>query len=99
MPRPCHGLADRRMSPDLPRGTVHLIGGELDVDDPMLRTNRTSQSLQHCSVGYHPCHTDDLATKAFPYKCNQEHKKEQEMQSNKLGYEMGSHKPMNDDTI
>jgi hypothetical protein len=27
---------DRRMSPDLPRGTVNLIGGELDVDDPRL---------------------------------------------------------------
>jgi hypothetical protein len=51
------------MSPDLPRGTVNLIGGELDVDEPRLRTNRTSQSLHHCSVGYHPCHTDDLAMK------------------------------------
>jgi hypothetical protein len=45
---------DRRMNPDLPRGTVNLIGGELDVDDPRLRTNRTSQSVHHCSVGYHP---------------------------------------------
>jgi hypothetical protein len=42
---------------------------------------------------------DDLAKKAYPYKCNQEHKKEQEMQSNKLGYEMGSHKLMNGDTV
>jgi hypothetical protein len=33
---------DRRMSPDLPRGTVNLIGGELDVDKLRLRTNRTS---------------------------------------------------------
>jgi hypothetical protein len=53
-----------------------LIGGELDIDDPRLRTNRTLQSLHHCSVGYHPCHTNDLATKAYPRKCNQEHKQE-----------------------
>jgi hypothetical protein len=90
---------DRRMSPNLPRGKVNLIGGELDVDEPRLRTIGTLQSLHHCSVGYHPCHTDDLATKAYPCKCNQEHKQEQEMQSNKLGYEKGSHKPMNGDTV
>jgi hypothetical protein len=35
---------DRRMSPDFPRGTVNLIGGELDVDELGLRTNGTSQS-------------------------------------------------------
>jgi hypothetical protein len=29
-------LTDRRMSPDLLRGTVNLIGGELDVDEPRL---------------------------------------------------------------
>jgi hypothetical protein len=90
---------DRRLSPDLPRGTVNLIGGELDVNDPRLRTNRTPQSLHHCSVGSHPCHTNDLATKAYPCKRNQEHKQEQEMQSNRLDYEMGSHKPMNGDTV
>jgi hypothetical protein len=28
--------SDRRLNPDLPRGTVNLIGGELDVDDPKL---------------------------------------------------------------
>jgi hypothetical protein len=90
---------NRRMSPDLLRGTVNLIGGELDVDDPRLRTNRTPQSLHHCSVGYHPCHTNDLTTKAYPCKRNQEHKQEQEMQSNRLDYEMGSHKLMNGDTV
>jgi hypothetical protein len=37
--------------------------------------------------------------KVYPCKHNQEHKQEQEMQSNKLGYEMGSHKPMNGDTV
>jgi hypothetical protein len=72
------------MSPDLPRGTVNLIGGELDVDDPRLRTNRTSQSLHHYSIGYPPCHMNDLATKAYPCKRNQEHKQEQEMQTNNL---------------
>jgi hypothetical protein len=60
------GRGDRRMSPDLPRGTVNLIGGELDVDDPRLRTNRTSQSLHHCSIGYHPRHMNDLTMKLIP---------------------------------
>jgi hypothetical protein len=77
------------MSPDIPRGTVNLIGGELDVDELRLRTNIISQSLHHCSVGYHPCHTDDPAMKAYPCKRNQEYKQEQEMQSNKLDYKMG----------
>jgi hypothetical protein len=67
---------DRRMNPDFPGGTVNLIGGELDVDEPRLRTNRTSQSLHHCSIGYHPCHTNDLTTRAYPCKRNQEHNQE-----------------------
>jgi hypothetical protein len=54
------------MSPDLSRGTVNLIGAELDVDEPRLRTNGTSQSLHHYSIGYHPWHMDDLAMKAYP---------------------------------
>jgi hypothetical protein len=29
-------VGDRRLSLDLPRCTVNLIGGELDVDDPRL---------------------------------------------------------------
>jgi hypothetical protein len=66
---PLKGI-DRRLSPDLPRGTVNFIGGELNVDDPRLRTNRTPQLLHHYSVGYHPCHTNDLATKAYPCKRN-----------------------------
>jgi hypothetical protein len=78
---------------------VNLIGGELDVDEPRLRMNRTSQSPQHCSIAYHTCHMNDLAMKAYPCKRNQEHKQEQEMQSNKLDYEMGSHKPTNSDTV
>jgi hypothetical protein len=99
LPSQARPPVDRRLSPDLPRGTVNLIGGELDVDDPRLRTNRTPQSLHHCSIGYHPYHTNELAMKAYPCKCNQEHKQEQEMQSNRLDYEMGSHKPMNGDTV
>jgi hypothetical protein len=67
---------DSRLSPDLSRGTVNLIGGELDVDDPRLRTIRTPQSLHHCFVGYHPCHMNDLSMKAYPCKHNQEHKQE-----------------------
>jgi hypothetical protein len=83
------------MSLDLSRGTVNLICGELDVDDLRLRTNRTSQSLHHSSVGYHPYHMNNLTMKAYPCK----HKQEQEMQSNKLDYKMESHKPMNGDTV
>jgi hypothetical protein len=78
---------------------VNLIGGQLDVDELKLRTIGTSQSLHHCSIGYHPCHTEDLTMKAYPCKRNQEHKQKQEMQSNKIGYEMGSHKPLNSDTV
>jgi hypothetical protein len=37
--------------------------------------------------------------KAYPRKRNQEHKQEQEMQPNRLDYKMGSHKPMNGDTV
>jgi hypothetical protein len=85
------------MSPDFPRGTVNLIGGELDVDETRIRMKQNlaiTTPLLHWSS-----HTDDLAMKAYPCKRNQEHKQEQEMQSNKLDYEMGSHKPMNGDTI
>jgi hypothetical protein len=49
------------------------------------------------SVGYHPFHTNDLATKAYPCTGNQEHKQEQE--TNILDYEVESHKPMNGDTV
>jgi hypothetical protein len=69
-------LDDRRLSPDLPRGTVNLIGGELDVEDPRLRMNRTPQLLHHYSIGYHLCHMNYLAMKAYPCKHNQEHKQE-----------------------
>jgi hypothetical protein len=42
---------------------------------------------------------NDLGMKAYPRKRNQKHKQEQEMQSNRLDYEMESHKPMNGDTV
>jgi hypothetical protein len=87
------------MSPDLPRGTVNLIGGELNVDEPRLRTNRTLPSLHHCSIGYHPFHMDDLAMVAYPCKRNKKHRQEQDMQSNKLDHNIGSHKPINGNTI
>jgi hypothetical protein len=53
--------------------------------------NRTTQSLHHCSIGYHPCHMNDLTMKVYHCKQNQEHKQEQEMQSNRLDYDMESH--------
>jgi hypothetical protein len=42
----------------------------------------------------------ELTTKAYPCKLNQEHKQEQEEHNkNHVDYEVGSHKPMNDDTV
>jgi hypothetical protein len=74
------------------------LGGDLDVDNPRLQANDSSQSLHHCSIGYHPLHKSDLATKAYPCKRNQEHKQEQvEHNQNYVDYEFGSHKPMNDE--
>jgi hypothetical protein len=69
---------------------ITWLGGDLDVDDPRLRANGSSQSLHHYSVGYHPWHTSDLATKAYTYKRNQEHKQEQvECNQNCVDYELG----------
>jgi hypothetical protein len=80
--------------------TKAWLGGDLDVDDPRLRVNGSSQSLCHCSIGYSPLHTSDLATKAYPYKRNQEHKQElEERNQNYIDHEVGSHKLMNDDTV
>jgi hypothetical protein len=42
---------------------------------------------------------DDLAMVAYPCKRNKKHRQEQDMQSNRLDYEMESHKPMNGDTV
>jgi hypothetical protein len=60
--------------------------------------NGSSQSLHHDSIGYHSLHTSDLTTKACPCKHNQEHKQEQvEHNQNCVDYELGSHKPMNNE--
>jgi hypothetical protein len=83
--------------PDLPWGRITWLGGDLDVDDQRLRANESSQSLHHYSVGYHSWHTSDLATKAYPCKHNEEHK--QERNQNCVDYKVGSHKPMDVDTV
>jgi hypothetical protein len=67
------------MSPDLPRGTGKLIGGDLDVDDEGSEQHRfkSVQSLHHGSIGYQPMHTRiGLAKKAMPLEANREHKQE-----------------------
>jgi hypothetical protein len=69
------------MSPDLPRGTGKLIGGDLDVDDEGSEQCRFEpvQSLHHGFVGYQPLRTRIvLAKKAMSLQANQEHKQEQE---------------------
>jgi hypothetical protein len=67
------------MSPDLPRGTCKLIGGDLDVDDEGSKQHRfkSVQSLHHGSIGYQPMHTRiGLAKKAMSLEANREHKQE-----------------------
>jgi hypothetical protein len=67
------------MSPNLPRGTVKSIGGDLDVDDEGSEQHQFEpvQSLHHISVGYQPMHTRiGLAKKAMPLQANREHKQE-----------------------
>jgi hypothetical protein len=69
------------MSPDLPRGTGKLIGGDLDIDDEGSEQRRFKpvQSLNHGSVGYQPVRTRiSLAKKAMSLQVNREHKQEQE---------------------
>ena len=57
-----------RIRPDLPRGKVHSIGGDLDVDDPASNqqdSNPTiSTPLLHWLSTKH--NLIDLAEKAFP---------------------------------
>jgi hypothetical protein len=56
----------------------------------------TLQSLHHGSVGYQHVRTRvDLTKKAYPYKCNREHKQEQErmqlnLQMNILAHKFGA---------
>jgi hypothetical protein len=74
------------------------LDGDLDVDDPRLWANGSAQSLHHGFIGYHPLHTSDLTTKAYPYKRNQEHKQEQIKHNKKcVDYDLESHKPMNNE--
>jgi hypothetical protein len=67
------------MSPDLPRGTGKLIGGDLDVDDEGSEQRRFElvQSIHHGSVGYQPMHTRiGLTKKPMSLQANQEYKQE-----------------------
>jgi hypothetical protein len=67
------------MSPDLPRGTSKLIGGDLNVDDEgsEQRQFEPMQSLHHDSIGYQPVHTwIGLTKKAMSLQVNREHKQE-----------------------
>jgi hypothetical protein len=64
------------MSPDLPRGTGKLIGGELDINGEGSEQRRFKliQSLHHGSVGYQPVHTRiGITKKAMSLQANQEH--------------------------
>jgi hypothetical protein len=61
------------MSPNLPRGTGKLIGGDLNVDDEDSEQCRFEpmQSLHHGSVGYQPVQTRiGLAKKAMSLQAN-----------------------------
>jgi hypothetical protein len=87
---------DERLVPDLLWGRCRSIGGDLDIgEEDSEQTIITLQSLHHSSVGYqHMCTRVDLTKKAYPYKCNQEHKQEHErmqlnLQMNVLTHECG----------
>jgi hypothetical protein len=78
---------DERLVPDLPRGRGRSIDEDLDVgEEGSEQTIVTLQSLHHDSDGYQHARTRvGLTKKAYPCKCNQEHKQEQErMQLNLL---------------
>jgi hypothetical protein len=67
------------MSPDLPRGTGKLIGGDLDVDDEGSEQRRFEhvQSIHHGSSGYQPVHTRiGLTKEPMSLQANQEYKQE-----------------------
>jgi hypothetical protein len=70
---------DERLGLNLSRGRGRSIGGDLDVDEEGFKqTIVTLQSLHYGSVGYqHVLTRVDLPKKAYPCKCNQEHKQEQ----------------------
>jgi hypothetical protein len=73
-------MIDSRMSPDLPRGTGKLIGGDFDVDDEASeqRWFEPVQSLHHDSIGYQPARTRiGISKNAMSLQVNREHKQEQ----------------------
>jgi hypothetical protein len=71
---------DERLVLDLSRGRGRSIGGDLDVGkEGSEQTIVTLQSLHHSSIGYQHVRTRvGFTKKAYPYKCNREHKQEQE---------------------
>jgi hypothetical protein len=76
------------------------LSEDLDVDDPRLRANISSQSLHRCSIGYHPWHMSNLATKVYPCKHNQDYKQEQEeCNQNCINHKVEPYKSMNNDTV
>jgi hypothetical protein len=79
-------LDDERLVPDLLRGRGRSIGGDLDVaEEGSEQTIVTLQSLHHGFVGYqHACTQVGLTKKAYPCKCNREHKKEHDRMQLKL---------------
>jgi hypothetical protein len=84
---------DERLVPDLPRGRGRSIGGDLDVgEEGSEHTIVTLQSLHHGSIGYQHVRTRvDLAKKAYPCKCNREHKQEQEWMQQNLQMNVSAH--------
>jgi hypothetical protein len=71
---------DERLVPGLPWGRGRSIGGDLNVDEEgSEQMIITLQSLHHNPIGYEHVRTRvDLMKKAYPCKCNQEHKQQQE---------------------
>jgi hypothetical protein len=92
--------------PDLLRGRGRSIGGDLNVgEEGSEQMIVTLQSLHHGSDGHQHVHTlVDLAKKAYPCKCNQEHKQEQERMQlnlliNVLITNVGLYKPLSGETV
>jgi hypothetical protein len=79
VPRKEDAINDERLVPDLLRGRGRSIG-DLDVgEEDSEQTIVTMQSLDHNSVSYQHVRTRlDLIKKAYPCKCNREHKQERE---------------------
>jgi hypothetical protein len=86
-----------RLVPDLLWGRGRSIGGDLNIGEKgSEQTIVTLQSLHHGSIGYQHMHTRlDLTKKAYPCKCNWEHKQEKErmqlnMRMNVIAHECGA---------